>query len=288
MGHPVARTFLEAAELIRNDHARRGNLLEFAGGEEIIFTGDIHGHRPNLTKIIRHADLAAHPQRRLVLQEIIHGGPASSPETGPSDPGPDRSVELLLRAARLKLSYPGQVHFLMGNHDLAQFSGGEITKDGRGECKAFDAGLEAVFGRDSKEVCQAVYEMLRSLPLAGRCANGAFLSHSLPGPHRMQQVDWQILQRPYADEDFRRGGTVYEWTWGRGHTKEQLAEIAARVGARLFLLGHQHIEAGHDVQLGCIVILASSHAHGEVMVFDAGEEISLESLAGYIKPIVAL
>jgi hypothetical protein len=44
------------------------------------------------------AGLAGNPHRRLVLQEIIHG-------TINAD-GQDRSVETLLRAARLKLSFP--------------------------------------------------------------------------------------------------------------------------------------------------------------------------------------
>lgn len=293
MPHPVARTFLEAARLICSDQARQGNCLHFDAGEEIILTGDIHGHRANLAKIIAYADLPAHPNRRLVLQEMIHGGPmvelqhsASAGRSG--EAAGDRSVETLLRAARLKLSYPHQVFFLMGNHDLAQLAGGEITKEGLGVCKAFDAGLDAMFGEDAPEVRSAVNQMLRNQPLAGRCANGAFLSHSLPSPDRMSLVDWEILQRAYRDEDFRRGGSVYEWTWGKGHTKGQLAEIADRVEAGLFLLGHQHIKTGYEIQLDRIVILASNHAHGSVMVFDAGADLPAEALTRHIKPIVAL
>ena len=293
MPHPVAKTFLDAAELISRDQARSGNCLHLAAGEQIVFTGDIHGHRANLAKIIAYADLAAHPDRRLVLQEIIHGGPALAlPASAAFGQAPearaDRSVEVMLRAARLKLSYPGQVFFLMGNHDVAQFAGGEITKEGQGVCKAFDAGLEAMFGLEAPEVRSAVNEMLRSLPLAGRCQGGAFLSHSLPSPNRMPLVDWDVLQRPYRPEDFPRGGSVYEWTWGRGYTREQLDQLAARLEAKLFLLGHQHIDTGYEIQLDRVVVLASNHAHGAVMVFDAGEQIPRDGLSGHIRPIVAL
>ena len=125
MTHPIAEAFTQAAELVAADANRRGNCLHFQAGLEIVYVGDIHGHRQNLAKVIRWADLGFSAERRLVLQEIIHGGPA--------DPaGNDRSFEVLLRAARLKIAYPQQVFFLMGNHDLAQFAGGEIAKEGRG------------------------------------------------------------------------------------------------------------------------------------------------------------
>ena len=126
MAHPVANTFAEAAELVAGDDNRRGNCLGFEGGEKIIYVGDIHGHRHNLAKVIAHAALGAHPARRLVLQELIHGGQADQA-------GNDRSVEVLLRAARLKISYPKQVFFLLANHDISQITGHEILKDGRGE-----------------------------------------------------------------------------------------------------------------------------------------------------------
>ncbi len=293
MAHPVATTFLQAARLLAEDDKREGNCLHFAAGEEVILAGDIHGHRANLAKIIRYADLPAHPHRRLVLQEIIHGGPSLGPAgqpaaESPSAGGADRSVELLLRSARLKLSHPDQVFFLMGNHDLAQFSGGEITKDGRGVCQAFEAGLEAIFAQDAAEVRSAVNEMLRSYPLAGRCENGVFLSHSLPSPGRLDVLDWEILRRPYREEDFLRGGSVYEWTWGRGHTEELLAEITSHFKASLFVLGHQHLETGYEIQLGRIVLVASDQSHGAVMVFDAGEEIRPAHVQQHIRPIVAL
>ena len=281
MPHPVAKTFLQAAELIAGDAARQGNCLHFGPGEEIVYTGDIHGHRENLAKIIGYADLPAHPGRRLVLQEVIHGGAGG-------DAGDDRSVDVLLRAARLKVSFPDQVFFLIGNHDVAEIANNEITKNGRGVCRAFGAGLKRMFGPDAKELRSAVHEMLRGQPLLARCANGILLSHSLPSPRRMKRVDWTILERPYRDGDFRRGGSVYEWTWGRGHTAEQLAALAERLGARQFLLGHEHIETGWEVHHDRLVILASNHSHGAVAVFEAGTEIPDNAITRHCKPIVAL
>ncbi|MCK4625416.1 MAG: metallophosphoesterase [Phycisphaerae bacterium] len=280
MAHPVANTFVEAAELVAGDDNRRGNCLGFTGGDKIIYVGDIHGHRRNLAKVIAHAALGTNPARRLILQELIHGGE-------PDQDGNDRSVEVLLRAARLKISYPKQVFFLLANHDISQITGHEILKDGRGECESFDAGLDNSFGPDAAEVRSAVHQLLRSLPISARCENGAFMSHSLPSPNRMELVDWGILARPYADEDFVRGGTLYEWTWGRGHSAEQLADLAERLEASRFILGHQPCKTGYQIQHGASIILDSHHSHGVIMEFDAGLPLD-DNLDEHIRPIVAL
>ncbi len=280
MAHPVANTFASAAELVAEDDNRQGNCLVFRPGEKIIYVGDIHGHRRNLAKVIAHAALGAHPARRLVLQELIHGGQ-------PDQAGADRSVEVLLRAARLKISYPKQVFFLMANHDIAQITGQEITKEGRGECESFDAGLDNSFGPDAAEVRSGVHKLLGSLPLAARCENGVFMAHSLPGSNRMDLIDFDILNRPYVDEDFQRGGTLYEWTWGRGHSAEQLAELAERLEVSRFLLGHQPCKTGYQVQHDTSIILDSHHSHGVIMEFDAGLPLN-ENLDEHIRPIVAL
>ena len=280
MAHPVAKTFVAAAELIAGDDNRRGNCLGFEGGEKIVYVGDIHGHRRNLAKVIAYAALGTHPARRLILQELIHGGE-------PDQAGNDRSVEVLLRAPWLKISYPRQVFFLLANHDIAQITGQEITKDGRGECESFDAGLDNAFGPDAGEVRSAVLRFFRSQPLAGRCENGVFMTHSLPSPNRMELIDFDILTRPYADEDFQRGGTLYEWTWGRDHSAEQLAGLADRLETKRFLMGHQPCKTGYQVPHDISIILDSHHSHGVIMEFDAGLALD-ENLDEHIRPIVAL
>ena len=281
MAHPVADTFIQAAELVADDACRQGNWLNFEAGLEVVYTGDIHGNRQNLTKIIGFADLGAHPDRRLILQELIHGGPRTKQ-------GGDRSVELLLRSARLKITYPGRVFFLMGNHDLAQFTGNEITKSGGGLCKAFDVGLDHAFGDAAAEVRRAVNDLLAAMPLAGRCEGGVVMAHSLPTPARMTLMDWTVFDRPYQDTDLGRGGSVYEWTWGRGHTADQLAELCDRLAASYFLIGHQPVDVGYELLDDRAVIIASENTHGMILPFDAGEPLDGEKVPLMVRPIVAL
>lgn len=281
MSNAAADIFRQAAALNLKDSRREGNLVRVEPDCDMVVTGDIHGQRAALARIIRFAAPGLLPQRRLVLQELIHG---------PLDPrtGHDRSVEQLLRAARLKLSHPAQVLFVLGNHDVAQLAGSEITKEGRGVCKAFGAGVAFTFGDDAEEVLAAVREFLSSIPLAVLCPGGTFISHSLPSPAGMERFGTDALRIAYRPEDLRRGGAVYEWTWGRGHTPEQLETLAAKLGAEFFVLGHRRLDAGFEVMGPRAITLASDHEHGCVLQFRSGEAMGAATAPACVKPIAAL
>ncbi len=279
---PAADIFHRAAELNLEDPCRQGNLVTLRNARRLIVAGDLHGHRANLAKIIAHADLSAHNDAVLVLQEIIHG------EADPAS-GHDRSIEPLLRAARLKSTRPEQVLFLLGNHDIAQITGREILKGGRSFCKAFAAGVAHAFGEgDAQAVLSAVEAFLRSLPLAVRCSNGVLLTHSLPSPERMAAAGTDVLRRPWRDEELARGGAVYEWTWGRRHTPEQIDALARELGVSFFVLGHQHVASGMEIISPRAVTLASDHPHGKVLDFSTAKPLDVERAIAAARPIAAL
>ncbi len=280
MSHPSADIFRAAAACNADEKHRIGNVVEFAPGEHLIVCGDIHGHRNNLAKTIAYADLAGSPQSMLLLQEIIHGGPDDGGRG-------DRSFELLLRVARLKCRFTEQVHFLMANHDLAQLTDNEITKNDQGSCKAFDIGLRNAFGDAADEVADAIDEFIRSQPLAGRCPNGVFVSHSLPSPQRAKMFDVGILRRPYQQQDFKRGHSVYELTWGRRHTEALLDDMAERLGAELFINGHQPLEGGFLVN-GRQLLVTSDHTRGAIAEFDVDQALTRDDLPRLVKRISKL
>ena len=89
---------------------RRGNLILLPSQGSLVVSGDLHGHRRNFERIVAFSDLASHPTRHILFQEIIHGGPQDSSNGC-------LSYRLLLDTMRLKLEFPTQVHFVMGNHD---------------------------------------------------------------------------------------------------------------------------------------------------------------------------
>jgi hypothetical protein len=279
--HVVAEIFHQAAALNRDDPRRRGNTLMLEAGCQVLVAGDIHGHRGNLNKLIEHAGLARRPAVRLVLQEIVHGPPEAAT-------GHDRSIELLLRAARLKVAHPQQALFVLGNHDLAEVTGNEITKDGRGTCKAFAAGVAYCFAEAAGEIMPAVKEFLLSAPIAIKCPNKVLVAHSAPSPDRMEKAGVDVLGRPSEPADLRRGGGAYEWTWGRGHTPQQLRELAAQLDVSLFVLGHMHVPHGCEAVGDVALVLASDTDHGCMVEFDGDQVPSFEQLRGGVRKIASL
>ncbi len=281
MPNYVADIFRRAAELNIRDPRREGNTVYVEDGVEMLVAGDIHGRRDALTKIINYAAVDRLPHRRVVLQEITHG---------PIDPktGQDRSIELLMRAARLKVTYPDQVLFVLSNHDLSQVTDNEIVKNGRRVCLAFTEGVKAAFGDDADEVLLELRSFLLSMPLALRTPGGVFITHSVPFPERMEVAGVEILMRVLNSKDLVRGGGAYEWVWGRNQTDEQLDELAEKLGVDFFVLGHKQMNVGWEPLGHRAVTLASDNDHGAVVQFGSQTPLTAETVADHIKLIAAL
>lgn len=277
----VAEIFRQAADANRSDPRRKGNLVLLDGPAEIVIAGDIHGHRGNLAKVLDYADLPHHPDRVLVLQEIIHG--LLDERTGL-----DRSVELLMRVARVRLACPNLL-ILLGNHDLAQVTGNEIAKEGRGVCKSFSQALADAFGPESPQVSQALNEFLLSAPLAIRFGRGIMVTHSLPAPGRMELAGADILAaQGYTDRDIRRGGGAYEWTWGRNQTPEQLDDLAAQLGVQFFVMGHRHSPEGFELVPSRAISLTCDSDRGCILHLFNDTNVTLENVRQYLKPVITL
>ncbi len=280
MAHVLADIFRQAAEQLANDERRTGSLVTLDAATEVVIAGYLHGSRRNTDKILRYAELDSHPGRVLILQEIIHGQADAAT-------GQDRSIEPLMRAVRAHAKHPGQVLLLLGNHDVAQLTGNEITKAGRGACRAFVEGVQHEFESAAEEVLDALNTFLYAMPLAARCGP-VLMSHSVPHPSRMDLAGVEILTREYSHEDLRRGGPVYEWTWGRGQTPGQLDELAEALGVEYFILGHRHVESGWETigQLG--VTIASDHHHGVIVQFTGQDPPTGATIEDHIRPIAGL
>lgn len=282
MPNAAADIFRQAAQLNLQDGRRHGNIVELEDGCDVIVTGDIHGNRQAFTRIISYFERPSRRPRRLVLQELIHGPLDAST-------GQDRSVELLLRAVRLKVDRPADVLFVMGNHDLAQITGCEIAKEGFHSYRAFTDGVHFAFEEHGGEVLVAIREFLVSLPLAVKCPNGVLIAHSLPSPHCLKTSSsrMEILHRPYRPEDFLRGGPAYEWTWGRTQTQEQIDALATELGVALFLLGHRHTRSGIEA-VAQAVTLASDHDRGCLIEFRSDQALDAQTAVMSATPLAAI
>ena len=275
-------SYRQATQENRADPMLAGALLEFPNYGQVVMTGDLHGHRRNLERLESYCDLERAGARHVILHEMIHGDP------GPTG-GVDRSHELLLEAARWKCEFPEQVHFLMGNHELAQLTGRQISKGGRVLTTDFVSGVEQAYGeKDGGEVMSAILDFLASFPLAGRTANRVFLSHSLPGPREIAAFDPAVLDRTPTRTDLNEGGSAYALVWGRHQCAATLSRLAELLGVELFICGHQPQETGYQVVNGRLLIIASDHNHGVFVPFDLGKPLDMSALLRAMRPLASI
>ena len=271
---------------------RRGQVIHLPAEGEVFMTGDLHDHRTNWRKLLAAADLPNHPERHLILHEIIHGDHFD-------EGGAEDSWRMLYQACELKLDHPRQVHFLMANHDLAQIHGEGISKAGLDVCRAFNDGVRRDFatglggskdGGEGTAVQVAVTEFLLSLPLAIQCDNGLWFSHSLPKQSEIDAFDYGVFDREkLTGEDFRRKtGAVYQLVWGRGVEPEGVDQFAEKVGAKMIVTGHQPQDSGFAVNGDRHLIIASDHAQGMFLPLDLSATYDMPELVGRLRKFVAV
>jgi hypothetical protein len=260
---------------------RRNNLICLPAEGSLILTGDLHGHCRNFERITAFADLANNPDRHIVLQEIIHGGPEDAN-------GGCLSYRLLFDVIRYKLNFPDRVHIIMGNHDTAFINNSEVMKDGREMNRAMRQAIEREFPQNADEVKLAIRQYLFSQPLALRAENGIWASHSLPGDRMVEKFDTQIFNRQLKVNDVVRPGSAYLLTWGRRHSQPVLDKLAEQLNVKVFILGHQPQEKGWNRAGDNLIIIASNHNHGCLIPIDLAQSYTVEQLVKSIVPLASL
>ena len=271
----------KAGQACNTDRFRSGNLIHLPAGVNLIITGDIHGHRRNFERIVTFSDLADNPDRHVVLQEIIHGGPQDSE-------GGCLSYKLLFDVARYKLNFPDQVHIIMGNHDTTFINDSQVMKNGKEMNQPMNLALDREFQQASADIKMAIRQFLLSQPLAVRCDNRIWLSHSLPGNLYVKKFDKQILQRPLEASDCENPGSAYLLTWGRRHSQDTLDKMAELLDVDTFILGHQPQPQGWSRAGNNLIILASNHNHGCLLPINLTESYTIEQLIDSIVPLTSI
>lgn len=275
-------TFRQAAELNRSDSLLKGSCLHFPDFGQLVMTGDMHGHLRNFEKLQRFARLEKTPVRHVILHELIH-------EETPAIGSPDESHYLLLQAAQYKCDFPEQVHFLQSNHELAQLTGGQITKAGHAVCDEFDAAVRTAYGpKHFDELLAAMHDLILSYPVAARTPNRIFCTHSLPDDRDMPTFDPAVIQRTPRLEDLAEQGSVHMLVWGRQWNVAQIQHLGKLFDADYFLVGHTPQEFGYSVLFDRVIILASDHSHGMFLPFDLKRPYTLDKLVKSLRKYVAV
>ena len=271
----VVNLLKTGVEANTTDRYRRGNLVCLPATGSVIIAGDLHGHRRNFERILTYADLQNNRNRHLVLQEIIHGGPQDSK-------GGCLSYRLLFNVVRYKLDFPNRVHIIMGNHDIAFINNKKVMRNGKEMNRSMRSALEREFGQSGPNVKLAIKQFLFSQPLAVKCDNRIWLSHSLPSDRYLGKFDQKVLHRQLKNEDVARQGSAYLLTWGRKHSQSLLDSMAKLFDVDVFILGHQSQEQGWGQAGKNLIIVASDHNHGCLLAIDLAKSYTIKELIGSI------
>lgn len=256
-------TLHRAIDAVRATPGRNGHLMRLPECTDVLVAGDLHGHIPNFQTILQHADLKNHPRRHLVIQELIHGR-FRYPNGG------DKSHQLVDLFAALKCQYPHQVHYLPGNHELAQRTNRPVGKGSESYNDLFRDGVRAAYGSHAGEIYQAYMELFRICPLMVRTPNGVIASHSLPAERYLPAFDPRRLEEDdYTVDDLQPGGFVYSLVWGRDTDDENVAAFLDRCDAHLLVTGHIPTDDGFLVPNDRQLIVDSAEVPAACVLFPA-------------------
>lgn len=269
-------TLHKALDAVRVTPGRSGHLLRLPPCADVLIAGDLHGHIPNFQAILQKADLAKHPQRHLVLQELIHGR-FRYPNGG------DKSHQLVDLFAALKCQYPNQVHYLPGNHELAQRTNRPVGKGNESYNNLFRDGVRAAYGDFAEEIYQAYIELFRICPLMVRSPNGVIATHSLPAERYLPRFDPQRLEdADYEPEDLQPGGFVYTLVWGRDTDDEHVEAFLNRLEAQLLVTGHIPTDDGFIVPNDRQVIVDCAETPAAFVLFPADRPLTHAELVASV------
>lgn len=269
----LLHTLRRAIQSIRAVPGRRGRLVALQDVDEVLVAGDMHGNLDNFRRLLGKADLARHPRRHFVLQELIHGS-----FTYPV--GGDKSHQLVDLTAALVCQYPRQVHYLLGNHELAQGTQRRIAKGDDDLNTHFRIGVDTAYGPRSADVYALYLELFAALPVALRTPNRIFLSHSMPPGSRLAAFEMAVLERENsAPEDLVPGGAIHSLVWGRDTRPETVSAFLAKVDGDLLITGHIPCDRGFELPNDRQVILDSLDTPAAYCLFPTDRPLSHQELA---------
>jgi hypothetical protein len=270
----ILASFERAAEANRQTPGRQGNLIALTEelADEVLVTGDLHGNRRNFNLISRLAALDQNPRRHLVLQEVCHGGP-TYPQNGGC-----MSHTILEDVARLKNQYPERLHFILGNHELAELTDYPIQKNRQLLNWQFRLGLQQMYGLAAERVHDGYRRFLQTCPLAVRLPQGVFISHSTPGDVASGGFDASVFTRPLMAEDYSDRGDVARLVWGRDYRSENARAFADMVGAKILINGHEPCYEGFIAPNDRQIILDCCGERAAYLMLPVGVELSHDDI----------
>jgi len=278
----IIATFAEAADANLATSARQGNVVVLTPecADDVMVTGDLHGHRGNFNALKKIADLDDHPRRHLILQEVCHGGPAYPANGG------CMSHTLLEDVAKLKTLYPQQVHFILGNHELAELTDYPIQKNKQMLNLLFRLGLQQAYGAATEKIREAYSSFLLTCPLGARLPNGVLITHSVPENVDARPFDPTLLTRRLDSSEFYERTAIFDLVWGRDYREENARAFAEQMGAKVLLNGHEPCPEGFSTPNSLQVILDCCAEKACYVILPVEEELTQQKIVDRIERLV--
>jgi len=270
----------QAVALVRATPGRRGRVVDLENCTEVLVAGDLHGHVAHFQVMLKEADLANHQSRHFVLQELIHGK-HRYPRGG------DKSHQLVDLFAALKGQFPKQVHYLPGNHEMAQWTGRPVLKADENLNALFQEGVTEAYGAEfGPQIYQAYLELFQALPVALRTPNRVLVCHSLPSARAMPGFDpARLLADMYEDADLQAGGSVHSVLWGRDTSRDNVLAFLGKMDADLLVSGHIASDQGYSLPNDRQVIVDSAESPAGFVQFPADRPITHADLVNGVRII---
>ena len=240
----LCKVLRDAAVHQRAHPDRHGKSLALTDAADVVVAGDLHGNIANCKAVLAYADLDAHPRRHLVLQEFVHS-------KFRYDDGADASHRLLDLVAILKCKYPQRLHLLMGNHELSEWTGREIGKNGESLNGLFVEGVRRAHGAGADDVLDAYDDLFASMLLAVRTPSRVLLTHSIPAASRLDDWDESVLaEARWSEAELDGRASLYHLVWDRQVSAADSDAFAQRMDADLLVTGHIAQPEGYRIANG--------------------------------------
>lgn len=271
-------TIQKATQILKQQPGRVGKYIELQDADEIIILGDLHGNLTNFKKLHELARLDKHPKRHLVVQELVHG-----PFTYSNDGG-ETSHRLVDVVCAYICQFPFRVHYLLGNHELSQWTRREIGKNNESLNEMFNKGVSSAYPMHTEAFLAAYDHLFSALPAAIKLPNGVFISHSMPAASRL--LDWEVddlKKEEHTEDDFKIGGAVHGIVWGRDTSEFTVSTFLDIVNAELLISGHIPNEKGFETPNKHQIILDGTIENPPALIFSAREKQTQQKLLDSMK-----
>jgi hypothetical protein len=268
--------FEEATQANLFDDFRQGYEIVLPESGDLLVVGDLHGHMENYERAIALADLDHHPERHLLLQEVIHQ----------LELGQDHSYEVLEATAELKRRHPHQVHVILGNHDLAEWQEREIFKGGLCLNVLFRSGIRNRYGEEGGTAMHRAYkEFIGTMPVGLRACGDLLMVHTTPERRYMKNQSAAKMRTKPDLNDFKPRGWIEQMVWGRDFAAETADEFAAAMDAATFIVGHTPCKRGYRVPNHRHVIIDSKDKYGVYVHLDLAKRYTQAEVVAAIQPL---